>query len=131
MATKKSAAEAAAEAETEETAAEATEVTETTEAAETEATGTEPEAEIIRMIYIGPSLPGSRLRRNMILAGTEEQIRAWVKPMEERYPEIGFLLVSEEELPDAQKKARRKGNILHKYYEDMLAKTRVSRKGLN
>lgn len=120
MATKKAAKAAAAEA-----VAETTEetVTETTEAEETTV------EETVKRVYIGPSIPKSTLRNGMILQGTSVEIEQFIGDKTERYPEIKHLLIDPEKLSDAQAKVHTKGNILHKYYQDMAAKAAGSRRG--
>lgn len=84
---------------------------------------------VIKKIYIGPSIPRSGLRHSMILEGTEEEINGFISKLTERYPEIRHLLVTPAALSAAQKKVETKGNILHKYYQDMAAKAATSRMG--
>lgn len=88
-----------------------------------------PAAEQVRLVYIGPSLPYGKMRSSMILTGTEEEINDFLAEIKEQYPEVTHLLVPPDKLTDALEKVARKGTILHKYYEDMLAKSRASRKG--
>lgn len=89
---------------------------------------TAPEtAEVIQLVYVGPSIAFSKLRSSMILTGTEAEIKEYLSDMIESYPEIEHLLVSPKDLTDALDKVARKGTILHKYYEDTLAKARASR----
>ena len=94
---------------------------ETTEQTTTEA------AEVIQMVYIGPSIAFSKLRSSMILEGTAAEIDDYLAEYAEQYPEIKYLLVTPENLTDALDKVARKVTILHKYYEDTLAKVRASR----
>ena len=86
-------------------------------------------AEQLTLVYIGPSLPYGKMRSSMILTGTEEEINGFLAEIKEQYPEVTHLLVPPDKLTDALEKVARKGTILHKYYEDMLAKSRASRKG--
>lgn len=81
----------------------------------------------IKMVYIGPSIPRSKLRNGQILSGTEAEIMEFVGELSERYAEIKYLLVEPKRLSEAQKQAQEEGNILHKYYQDMAAKARTSR----
>lgn len=83
----------------------------------------------VTMVYIGPSLPYGKLRTSMVLKGTEQEIRDFLADIREKYPEADHLIVPPEQLTQALEKVTRKGTILHKYYEDMLAKSRASRKG--
>ncbi len=50
-------------------------------------------------------------------------------PITEKYPEAIHLLVTPDSLPEAMRKVASKNSVLHKYYEDMLAKSRDIRKG--
>lgn len=122
----------------EKTAAEATNTAEEKEPVitpgEPEAGTKEPEqsgqeAAQVTLVYIGPSLPYGKMRSSMILNGTEEEIDGFLAKIKEQYPEVTHLLVPPDRLTDALEKVARKGTILHKYYEDMLAKSRASRKG--
>lgn len=83
----------------------------------------------VTLVYIGPSLPYGKMRSSMILTGTEEEINGFLAEIKEQYPEVTHLMVPPDKLTDALEKVARKGTILHKYYEDMLAKSRASRKG--
>lgn len=87
------------------------------------------EPEPVTLVYIGPSLPYEKLRSSMILNGTENEINDFLAKIKEQYPEVTRLLVPPDRLTDALEKVARNGTILHKYYEDMLAKSRASRKG--
>lgn len=86
-------------------------------------------AEREKWVYVGPSIPYGTLRASMVLEGTEAELEAFLGEYAEQYPELKYLLVKPEELSEALAKVERKDNILSKYYGDMLAKTRVSRKG--
>lgn len=84
-------------------------------------------AEVIRLVYIGPSLTYEKLRSSQILMGTQEEIDDFMAPIVEKYPEAAYLLATPEELPEAMLKVESKAHILHKYYQDMLAKSRDKR----
>ena len=86
------------------------------------------EPEKIRLVYIGPSLMFEKLRSSQILYGTEQEIQDFMAPITEKYPEAAYLLVTLENLTDAMKKVESKTSILHKYYHDMLAKSRDNRR---
>ena len=83
----------------------------------------------IQLVYIGPSLTYEKLRTAQILSGTEAEIADFIRPITEKYPEAAHLLVTPETLSDALAKVSSKSSVLHKYYEDMLAKSRDIRKG--
>ena len=94
-----------------------------------EETDGDGEAEKIQLVYIGPSLIYEKLRSSQILSGTEAEIEAFMAPITEKYPEAAHLLVTPDSLPEAMRKVASKNSVLHKYYEDMLAKSRNIRKG--
>lgn len=98
-------------------------------AEKTEKKGTKVTQEVLRRVYVGPSIPYGKLRTAMVLTGTEGELEEFWKEEKERYPEIRYLMVPVEELPEAMEKVNRKGTILHKYYGDMLSKMRAGRKG--
>lgn len=101
-------------------------------AEETAVTADESEitlSETVTKVYIGPSIAFSRLRESMILTGTEEEIADFLCELTESYPEIPHLLIAPEALAAALDRVGRSGTLLHKYYEDVLAKSRASRKG--
>lgn len=79
-------------------------------------------AEVLTMVYIGPSVPRSNLRRSMIVKGTEETIADFVAEQKEQYPEIEHLMFGPDKLADALRKVESRGSILHKYYKDMEAR---------
>lgn len=86
------------------------------------------EEDVLKLVYIGPSIPRSGLRHAQVLEGTKEQIDKFLSALLERYPEIPHMLVAPDKLSDALKKTQQKGNILHKYYQDMAAKAKARRK---
>ena len=55
----------------------------------------------VKMIYIGPSLPKAMLKSNKVFEGTPEEIK--------------------KELAAAKDKVRTPGNILNKYYSDVVS----------
>lgn len=87
------------------------------------------EADKVLLVYIGPSLTYEKLRTSQILSGTEQEIADFMAPITEKYPEAAHLLATPEELPEAMRKVGSKNSILHKYYQDMLARSRDIRKG--
>jgi hypothetical protein len=91
-------------------------------------TPVEEPVEIIKRIYIGPSIPRTNLRNARILEGTEEEINAFLAEYKEKFPEVEYLMARPENLSDMTRKVQTKGNILNKYYRDMAAKAVVERK---
>jgi hypothetical protein len=102
---------------------EATEEESANEAAQT------VEEETETLVYIGPGIPGGKLRPAQIITGTDAQIKAFLGGITESYPEIGHLLVPVKGLAEAARKVQTKGNILHKYYEDVAAKATARKTG--
>lgn len=126
------------------------EVTEATEAAETEkeekavnntaeqekpengadngATGgeeAEPEAtekeEVVKLAYIGPTLPAGQLKCNRIFIGTETEIKKELEAVLEKYPLVEKMLVPASQMGEKKDKVKTAGNIMHKYYADLVS----------
>lgn len=87
-----------------------------------EATGGEKkEGETVTLAYIGPSLPAGLLKTNKILIGTREEIDKELAAVLEKYPLVGKMLVPVEKLAEKKGKAATAGNILNKYYTDIVS----------
>lgn len=76
-----------------------------------------------QFVYIGPSLPGGLLKKNAVLIGEFEQIKAYLAPVLEQYPQAERLLYPVEKAGYAMKKAQAQGNIVHKCYADLVSLT--------
>lgn len=103
----------------------------TTEQTTEPVTGQEPgpaEGGTLKLVYFGPSIPYGKLRTSMILEGTQEEIDEYLADVVDKYPEAARLLTTPENLAKAMDKVATKGNILHKYAQDMAAKLRENRK---
>ncbi|WP_113673752.1 hypothetical protein [Vallitalea guaymasensis] len=70
--------------------------------------------------YIGPSLPGGKLKRNVVLCGSREEIKTYYQDVIEEYPPVKHLIVPVEKLGESREKVKQPGNILHKYYGDII-----------
>lgn len=77
--------------------------------------------EIMTLAYIGPSLPAGQLKTNRILIGTMSEIRNELKGILEKYPLIEKMLVPVEKLAEKKDRAGTAGNILNKYYTDLVS----------
>lgn len=86
-----------------------------------------PESKTVKLVYFGPSIPFGKLRTSMILEGTQEEIDEYLADVVDKYPEAARLLTTPENLAKAMEKVATKGNILHKYAQDMAAKIRANR----
>lgn len=96
--------------------------------ANNEATGgeeAEPEAtekeEEIKLAYIGPTLPAGQLKCNRIFIGTETEIKKELETVLRKYPLVEKMLVPASQMGEKKDKARTAGNILHKYYTDLVS----------
>lgn len=72
-------------------------------------------------VYIGPSLPGGKLKSNTVLYGGIEKIKVYYKDMLEKYPQAVRLIVPVEKLGELKEKAQTPGNIINKYYGDIVS----------
>jgi len=108
------AAEAAAtttEEVTPETAAEET-------AAETKPATVQYEG-VTNFVYIGASLPNGRLKSNTVLIGTYAEITEYYKEAIELYPPVAKLIVPVSQLAESREKAKKGGNLIHKYCQEV------------
>ena len=122
MAVKKNATEAAEAAEKEKAVNNTTKDGKTDSGANKEATGGEKkEGETVTLAYIGPSLPAGLLKTNKILIGTREEIDKELAAVLEKYPLVGKMLVPVEKLAEKKDRAATAGNILNKYYTDIVS----------
>jgi len=95
---------------------EATDGTETEQETET----TEKE-EVVKLAYIGPTLPAGQLKCNKIFIGTETEIKKELEAVLEKYPLVEKMLVPASQIGEKKDKAKTAGNILHKYYADIVS----------
>lgn len=122
MAVKKNATEAAETVEKEKTVNNTIKGKEADSGADNEATGgKKKEGETVTLAYIGPSLPAGLLKTNKILIGTREEIDKELAAVLEKYPLVGKMLVPVEKLAEKKGKAATAGNILNKYYTDIVS----------
>lgn len=84
-------------------------------------TGVKEAKEPVTLIYIGPKLPGGKLKSNKIFIGTPEEIKKELAPVLEEYPLVERLLVPVSQLAEKKDKVRTAGNILNKYYADVVS----------
>lgn len=76
-------------------------------------------AEVMTIVYIGPTLPAGRLKSNRIMIGTMEEIKAGLEEVLKKYPLVEKMLVPVEELASKKDKVKTPGNIMNKYYSDI------------
>lgn len=79
------------------------------------------EPDTVKLIYIGPSLPKAMLKSNKIFEGTREEIEKELAGVLEKFPLVKRLLVPVAELAEKKDKVRTAGNILNKYYSDIVS----------
>lgn len=128
MAVKK-ATEAAGTEKEEKTVNNTLEQEKTENGADNEATGTketEPETEatkeeVVKLAYIGPTLPAGQLKCNKIFIGTKTEIKKELEAVIEKYPLVEKMLVPASQIGEKKDKAKTPGNILHKYYADLVS----------
>ena len=71
-------------------------------------------------VYIGPSLPGAKLMTNTGISGTRKQISEYYKDVIDSYPNVDKLIVPVDKLSESRAKVSAGGNVLSKYYNDLL-----------
>ncbi|RPF48258.1 hypothetical protein EDD70_1073 [Hydrogenoanaerobacterium saccharovorans] len=72
-------------------------------------------------VYIGPTLPGGKLKCNTVLIGDMQIIKAYYSHVLEEYPQIERLIVPIHRLGEMKEKAQAPGNIINKYYGDVVS----------
>lgn len=90
------------------------------EGQETEQEATVKE-EVVKLAYIGPTLPAGQLKCNKIFIGTETEIKKELEAVLEKYPLVEKMLVPASQIGEKKDKAKTAGNILHKYYADIVS----------
>ena len=86
-----------------------------------EAEDTEEKEETVKLAYIGPTLPAGQLKCNAIFIGTETEIKKELAAVIEKYPLVEKMLVPASKIGEKKDKAKTAGNILHKYYADLVS----------
>jgi hypothetical protein len=88
---------------------------------DTESEVMEETEEIVKLAYIGPTLPSGQLKCNKIFIGTELEIKKELQEVIEKYPLVEKMIVPANKMGEKKNKARTAGNILHKYYTDLVS----------
>lgn len=88
---------------------------------EPEAEATEEKEEVVKLAYIGPTLPAGQLKCNKIFIGTKTEIKKELEAVIEKYPLAEKMLVPASQIGEKKDKAKTAGNILHKYYADLVS----------
>jgi hypothetical protein len=96
----------------------ATEAGKAADGANSSATDTK---ETLTLVYIGPTLPAGQLKSNKIMVGTLDEIKEDLKTVLEKYPLVEKMLVPVEQLAAKKDKAKTAGNVLNKYYSDIVS----------
>lgn len=86
-----------------------------------EAEATEEKEETVKLAYIGPTLPAGQLKCNAIFIGTEAEIKKELAAVLKKYPLVEKMLVPASQIGEKKDKAKTAGNILHKYYADLVS----------
>ena len=73
------------------------------------------------MAYIGPTLPAGRLKCNKIFIGTMKEIKTELAEVLEKYPMVEKMLVRVEQLAEKKDKVKTAGNVMNKYYSDIVS----------
>lgn len=99
---------------------------ESMEAATADTTPVKARYEGVRnFVYIGPSLPGGRLKSLTVLSGTYAQIADYYKETIALYPSIERLIVPVARLAEAREKTQTSGNLMYNYYQEIAAEIKV------
>ncbi len=77
-----------------------------------------------KYVYIGPSLPNEKLMANTVISGKKAEIVNYYKEVIERFPNVERLIVPVERLADCRTKIKSNGNMMNKYYNDLVEQIR-------
>lgn len=77
--------------------------------------------EYTQFVYIGPSLPNGRLKENAVLQGSYSTVLHYLSEIVEEYPQIKRLIVPIHKLGEYAAKVKTSGNIVNKYYSDVIS----------
>lgn len=77
--------------------------------------------DVVKLVYIGPTLPAGKLKCNRIFEGTEAAIKKELEAVITEYPLVERMLVNVEGLTEKKARVRTAGTIMNKYYSDILS----------
>nr|WP_296834692.1 hypothetical protein [uncultured Marvinbryantia sp.] len=77
--------------------------------------------DVVKLVYIGPTLPAGKLKCNRIFEGTEAAIKKELEAVIKEYPLVERMLVNVEGLTEKKARVRTTGTIMNKYYSDILS----------
>lgn len=80
-----------------------------------------PEKGYQAFVYIGPSLPNGRLKRNTVLNGDISQVKDYLADVLEEYPQVERLIIPTNRLAEIGPKVKVPGNIVNKLFVDVLS----------
>lgn len=76
---------------------------------------------ITNFVYVGPSLPGGRLKSLTTLNGTYTQIMDYYQETIALFPNVARLIVPVTRLAEAREKIQKGGNLMYNYYHQVTA----------
>lgn len=82
-----------------------------------------------QFVYIGPSLPNGALKENTVLEGSFPEVLDFLSVQVENYPQIKQLIVPVNKLAEYSAKVKRGGNIISRYYKDIVSAMQGNREG--
>lgn len=82
-----------------------------------------------QFVYVGPSLPNGELKENAVLEGSFSEILHFLSAQVEKYPQIKRLIVPVNRLAEYSAKVKSGGNIVNKYYADIVSAMKSSKEG--
>ena len=77
--------------------------------------------DVVKLVYIGPTLPAGKLKCNRIFEGTEAAIKKELEAVIKEYPLVERMQVNVEGLTEKKARVRTTGTIMNKYYSDILS----------
>jgi len=88
-----------------------------------------PEAVFGQYMYIGPTIPNSGLRSNVVLCGKYDDIKKQYEEEIGKYGGLYTLIVPIKKLPSARKDLTTSGTLLYSVYKEIAAEIENNAKG--
>ncbi len=77
-------------------------------------------SERMRLVYIGPTLPGGILSRGAMLVGTQQSIADYIAPATQKFPTAAKLLVPLKDAKGGLQMIRERKGALYKYAQEVM-----------
>lgn len=88
-----------------------------------------PENGYLKWVYIGPSLPGGKLKKDSVFKGDRAAVLSFLSEIVSEFPQVEHLLVPVEKFAEKKQRAETNGNIMNKWCNDIRSTGVAERNG--